>query len=90
MLLILVFLAIPLQLNPGKSGTMLLINGKDMQMSNKMNFFVSLGLLGGSLAISIVYPHIISVLGFIGGFLVCTFGIFFPGIIFYIIKICLK
>lgn len=52
-----------------------------MKISNKMNFFASLGLLGGSLVISIVYPHIIAVLGFIGGVLVCTFGILFPGII---------
>lgn len=44
-----------------------------------MNFFASLALLGGSLAISVVYPHIIAVLGFIGGVLVCTFGILFPG-----------
>lgn len=75
-----IYTSLPLNLNPGRSGTMILIKGEETSFSFKANLLITTCFLGASLACAIFYPNILVVLSMIGGIDVCTMGIFFPGI----------
>ena len=76
-----IYTSLPLNLNPGRSGMMILITGEEKDFSFKINALITTSFLIASLACAIFYPNILVVLSMIGGIDVCTIGIFFPGYI---------
>jgi len=78
---ILVYLGLPLNLNPGRAGIVVLIKGKDdsENLSTTHHFLYTIGYMLVSLAIVIFYPKILSILSLAGGLVVGTIGILIPG-----------
>ena len=76
-----IYTSLPLNLNPGRSGSIILIKGEEAPFSLKINVLITTLFMLASLACAIFYPNILVVLSIIGGIDVCTMGIFFPGLL---------
>lgn len=77
------YLGLPLNLNPGRAGMVVLAKGKDEELPTSKHIVYTLIFMTVSLLIVIFYPHILVILSLVGGIVVCTIGILIPGLLYY-------
>lgn len=81
-MILFLFVAIPINLNPGRTEVINLINGtSEATFNTKIHFSITMLFLIGPCAISIFFPNIQSVFSFLGGACSTLLGITFPCII---------
>ena len=77
-LVLFLFIAIPININPGRAQVVNLLKGKNSPYDNKIHILVTVIFLFGPCMIGIVFPKIDSVFSFLGGACSTLFGITFP------------
>jgi amino acid permease len=77
-LILFLFIAIPININPGRTQVINVIKGNSGEFDKKMHVIVTLVYLFGPCVIGIFFPKIDSVFSFLGGACSTLFGITFP------------
>ena len=77
-LILFLFIAIPININPGRAQVVNLIKGNNAPFDKKAHILVTIIFLFGPCVIGIFFPKIDSVFSFLGGACSTLFGITFP------------
>lgn len=77
-------ISIPININPGRSHFMTLLNNKNTNSSRLPHYLITFFFLYGSAALSVVFPDILAAFSFLGGFCSVAIGIALPSNLFYV------
>lgn len=79
-IILFLFVAVPININPGRAQVINVIKGKDFtDYDKKLHYIITLVFLFGSCVVGIVFPKINAVFSFLGGACGTLFGVTFPG-----------